>query len=100
MDDGTVECTLDLRWAGLGLAAGARPAGDELAACLERFLTATADERTLVRARAALALWHGFRRHEPFGFDAGEAGHPEDAGHDRRGASIGESLDRARRRGP
>ena len=33
-------------------------AGDELAACLARFLTATADERTLERARDALALWY------------------------------------------
>jgi hypothetical protein len=30
---------------------------DELASCLERFLAATADERTLQRAREALALW-------------------------------------------
>ena len=32
---------------------------EELAACLERFLAATADEQTLIRARAALEVWHG-----------------------------------------
>jgi hypothetical protein len=32
-------------------------AGAELAACLARFLDATADERTMERAREALALW-------------------------------------------
>jgi hypothetical protein len=31
---------------------------EELAACLARFLNASADERTMARARAALALWH------------------------------------------
>ncbi len=43
----------------------ARPAGPradvetaaELAACLRRFLSATADEQTLRRAEAALELW-------------------------------------------
>jgi hypothetical protein len=32
-------------------------AGDELATCLDRFLTATADEATMARARHALLLW-------------------------------------------
>ena len=31
---------------------------EELAACLARFLDASADERTMKRAREALALWH------------------------------------------
>lgn len=31
---------------------------EELALCLARFLNASADERTLERAREALALWH------------------------------------------
>jgi hypothetical protein len=38
---------------------GSRQAGDELAACLARFLDVSADERTLERARDALALWYG-----------------------------------------
>ena len=32
---------------------------EELAACLARFLNASADERTMDRARRALALWKG-----------------------------------------
>lgn len=39
--------------------AASRQAGDELAACLERFLAATADEWTLSRAREAIAVWQG-----------------------------------------
>ena len=35
-----------------------RAVGDELAECLRRFLAATADERTMERAREALARWH------------------------------------------
>jgi hypothetical protein len=35
-----------------------QPIGDELASCLERFLTASADERTMDRAREALTLWY------------------------------------------
>lgn len=31
---------------------------EELAACLARFLDASADERTMQRSREALALWH------------------------------------------
>lgn len=31
---------------------------EELAACLARFLNASADERTMERARDALARWH------------------------------------------
>ena len=31
---------------------------DELAACLERFLAARVDERTMERAQLALARWH------------------------------------------
>jgi len=36
-----------------------RRAGDEMAECLERFLTARADERTMQRAQAALLEWYG-----------------------------------------
>jgi hypothetical protein len=32
--------------------------GDELAECLQQFLTARADERTMRRAQQALDLWH------------------------------------------
>jgi len=35
-----------------------RPIGDELASCLERFLAASADDRTLDRSREALTLWY------------------------------------------
>ena len=31
---------------------------DEMAQCLERFLAASVDERTLARAQQALELWH------------------------------------------
>ena len=31
---------------------------EELADCLARFLNASADERTMARARRALELWH------------------------------------------
>lgn len=34
-----------------------RDAGDELAACLARFLNASADERTMQRSREALLRW-------------------------------------------
>jgi hypothetical protein len=37
---------------------GMRSVGDELASCLERFLAASADERTLERARDALTFWY------------------------------------------
>jgi len=40
-------------------------AGDDLAACLARFLNATADERTLERAREALALWYRMKERKP-----------------------------------
>jgi hypothetical protein len=33
-------------------------AAAEMAACLARFLDATADERTMERAREALVLWY------------------------------------------
>ena len=36
---------------------GERLVGDELADCLQRFLTASADERTLQRAAQALTRW-------------------------------------------
>ena len=35
-----------------------RRLGDGLAECLKRFLAATADERTLERAREAVARWY------------------------------------------
>lgn len=53
MDDRTLELRPCL-WADLDRS---QYAGDELAVCLERFLEARADERTLQRAREALALW-------------------------------------------
>ena len=37
--------------------------GDEMAVCLERFLTASVDERTMRRAQEALLAWS--RRGEP-----------------------------------
>ena len=42
-------------------------AGDELAACLARFLDARVDERTMERAREALALWYGLTEQQPVG---------------------------------
>lgn len=42
-------------------------AGDELAACLARFLDARVDERTMERAREALARWHELTAPEPVG---------------------------------
>jgi hypothetical protein len=64
MEEGLV-CTIDLRSAGTGRAGEAGTAGDELAACLERFLAVTVDEQTLVRSRAALTVWYGVKEHQP-----------------------------------
>ena len=51
--------TIDLRSSGSVDHDANRQVGDELAECLERFLAASADERTLDRARTAVALWYG-----------------------------------------
>ena len=56
MDQRTVRGTIDLR--SLGSDDAGQRVGDELAACLERFLAATADERSLERSRDALAQWY------------------------------------------
>jgi hypothetical protein len=45
-------------------------AGDELAACLARFLDARVDERTMERAREALALWYRLTEEQPVGAGA------------------------------
>jgi hypothetical protein len=42
-------------------------AGDELAACLARFLDARVDERTMQRSREALALWYRLTERQPVG---------------------------------
>ena len=42
-------------------------AGDELALCLARFLDARVDERTMERAREALALWYRLTEEQPIG---------------------------------
>jgi len=46
--------TVDLRVTGDGRV---EDIADELAVCLKRFLTASADERTMERARRALDQW-------------------------------------------
>lgn len=45
-------------------------AGDELAVCLARFLDARVDERTMERAREALALWYRLSEEQPVGAGA------------------------------
>ena len=45
-------------------------AGDELAACLARFLDARVDEGTMERAREALALWYRLTQEQPVGAGA------------------------------
>lgn len=45
-------------------------AGDELAACLARFLDARVDEGTMERAREALARWYRLTEEQPVGAGA------------------------------
>jgi len=54
MADGTLAKIVDLRVTAGG---SGEELAEELAACLERFLTASADEWTMDRARRALDQW-------------------------------------------